>query len=68
MGQPKQGEKKVHLSCIFLHFCAKFFGSKIQNTHRYRNPVNFLTSERLALNGPPKRPSGDMVKNPKYVK
>ena len=46
-----QKEKKFHPSYIFLHLSANFW-LKIQNTHRYRNSANFLTSWWLALNGP----------------
>ena len=42
---------KVWQIYIFLHLSANF-GLKIQNTHCYRNWLNFLTSGKLALNGP----------------
>ena len=39
-----------HQIYIFIHLCANF-GLKIQNTHRYRNCLNLLTSGQSALNG-----------------
>ena len=48
-------KKKVILDNIFLHISANF-EVKIQNTHRYRIPVIFSTSEKLALNGPANGP------------
>ena len=39
---------------IFTPFCQ--FGLKIQNTHFYRHRLTFLTSRKLALNGPANSP------------
>ena len=49
---PKK-KKKVREIHIFIHLSADF-GLKIQNTHHYRNCLNFLTSGKSALNGPAK--------------
>ena len=48
--------KKVCQIHIFIHLPADF-GLKIQNTHRYRNCLNLLTSGQSALNGPANGPA-----------
>ena len=52
-GWPKKKETcQIH---IFIHLSADF-GLTIQNTQRYRSCLNFLTSKKLALNGPANGP------------
>ena len=43
-------------SGIYFYTCVQFFGSKIQNTNGQKSLLNFLTSEKLALNGPTNGP------------
>ena len=47
----KKKQKMVRQIHIFVHLSADF-GLTIQNTQRYRSRLNFLTSGKLALNGP----------------
>ena len=52
-----QNPKKILiLDNIFLHLSVKF-ELKIQNTHCYRKPVNFPTSDKSAFNGPANGPA-----------
>ena len=52
--RPKQ-KKNLILDNIFLHLSPNF-ELKIQNTHHYRNCLNFLTSGKSALNSPANDP------------
>ena len=62
--QKKKKKKKADQQNIFLHLCAHFW-VQIPNTHRYKELWLFSTPGQSALNGPPKRPNVNMVKNPK---
>ena len=53
---PVNQNKKRVLENIFLHLSAGF-GLKIQNTNGLKSLSNFLTSGKLALNGPPNGPA-----------
>ena len=58
--QPTKKKKMCQIH-IFIHLSADF-GLKIQNTQCYRSRLNFLTSGKLALNGPANDPEATYSK------